>query len=87
MGKTNATYRDMMQAKRDDYSDAERAVRAQFQAAWDTLWVHASDHADIMHIHNPRDPMEGILMSICLGQQLEIEALQERVDDLEATEN
>jgi len=83
MGKTNPTYRDSMQHKRQEYADAERAVRRPFQDAWDQLWVHASDHADVMHIHNPRDPMEGILMSICLGQQLEIEALQERVDTLE----
>jgi len=87
MGKTNPTYRDTMQQKRQDYSNAERAVRTQFQPAWDQLWTHASDHADVMHIHNPRDPMEGILMSICLGQQLEIRELQERLDDLENSED
>jgi len=83
MGKTNPTYRDSMQQKRDDYSAAERAVRVQFQPAWDQLWVHASDFADVMHMQNPRDPMEGILMSICLGQQVEIMELQERLAELE----
>lgn len=83
MGKTNPTYRDALQQTRQQYAPAERAVRGQFRPAWDTIWAHAENHADIMHIHNPTDPMEGILVSICLGQQLEIADLQDRLDELE----
>ena len=83
MGRTRPTYRRALESKRDEYADAGRAVRRQFEPAWEQLWTHASDHADVMHIANPRNPMEAILLSICLGQQLEIQELQERLDEID----
>lgn len=83
MGKTNPTYRDKVQRERDTYAQAERSLRRQFKPGWERLWVHATDHADMMHIRNPANTMEGILLSICLGQQCEILELQERLEELE----
>lgn len=56
--------------------------RQQQQPAFDRLWEYAENHADAAGVANPRDPMRGILMSICLGQQREIERLEERIAEL-----
>ncbi|MHB9288156.1 hypothetical protein ACKVMT_14100 [Halobacteriales archaeon Cl-PHB] len=84
MGKTKRTYRDMVQDCRDTWSRMERYLRRQHTPAYEQLWTHAIDHSDAAGEANPRDPFLGVLMSICLGQQLEIAELQERLDELEA---
>lgn len=82
MGRTNPTYRDRVQARRSDWRRMRKFLRRQQQPAYDRLWEHAETHADVAGEANPRDPMQGILMSICLGQQLEIERLEERLAEL-----
>lgn len=83
MGKTRPTYRDAVREERGNWSNGERMIRRQHQAGWDDIWTHADDFADVMGAANPEDTMRGILLSMCLGQQLEIIELQQRLDELE----
>jgi hypothetical protein len=86
MGKTKRTYRDTLQDCQDEWSGMARFLRQQHKPAWNRLWVHAMDYSDAAGEANPRDPMKGVLMSVCLGQQREIDELRERLDDLESEE-
>jgi hypothetical protein len=77
MGKTRRTYRDALLDERSKWANARRWLRRQHQPTWDNMWVHAEDYADAIGEANPRNPMFGALMAICLGQQKEIERLKE----------
>lgn len=82
MGKTNPTYRDRVQAQHSDWRRMRKALRRHQQPAFDRLWEHAENHADAAGIGNPRDPMDGIFLSICLGQQREIQRLEDELEEL-----
>jgi len=60
-----------------------RWLRAEDKSDYDDMWLHAEDLADAAGEANPRDPMRGVLMSICLGQQMEINRLEARLDELD----
>lgn len=60
-----------------------RYLRKQHRPAYDALWTHAENHSDVAGQANPTTPMHGIFMSMLLGQQLEIEALRERIEELQ----
>jgi hypothetical protein len=80
MGKTRRTYRDALLDEREKWADARRWLRRQHQSDWDSMWTHAENHADAIGEANPRNPMFGALIGICLGQQLEIARLREEIN-------
>lgn len=83
MGRTNPTYRDTLRALEQQWGDYRRALRRRDQARFDRLFEHARRGADAASYLNHEDPMRVALVSIALGQQAEIEALEARVDALE----
>jgi hypothetical protein len=83
MGKTRRTYRDALLDERQNWSQTRRWLRKQHQPTWDHMWTHAENHADAIGEANPRSPIMGALMGICLGQQQEIAELREALADLE----
>lgn len=60
-----------------------RWLRRHEQPSFDRIWEHAEAYQDAAGETNRRDPMEAVLLSICLGQQIEIAALENRVEEVE----
>ncbi|MDR5655775.1 hypothetical protein RH831_01080 [Halodesulfurarchaeum sp. HSR-GB] len=84
MGRTNPTYRDRLDALETDWGPYRRSLRRHEQGPFDRLWEHARAHADASGMYNPADPMQTVLLSICLEQERAIQELTERVTSLEA---
>jgi hypothetical protein len=84
MGKTNPTYRDHVQAWANDFEAFQRALVYDRQSAAAEIVAHAHQVAAAGGNYNATDPMETILLSICIGQQEEIQELRDRVDELDA---
>jgi hypothetical protein len=61
----------------------QRYMRKHLQEHYEELWDYANEYADVAGQANPVNPMMGILMSMNLGQQIEIAQLQTRVAELE----
>lgn len=83
MGRTNPTYRDRLRSLEDRWSDYRHTLRRRDQDPFDTLWDHARAHADAAGFQNPPDPMDAVLISVCLEQERRIAALTEQVETLE----
>lgn len=74
-----------MDQRRSDFEPMRRWLRQHYQVHYDHMWTHAEDFADAAGEANPTDPWNGILVSICLGQQQEISTLRQKNSDLEAS--
>lgn len=85
MGRTNATYRDVLRRTEQDWSDFRRALRHVDREHFDRLIEHARTYADAAGNQNPTDPIPMILLSIVLAQERHQARLEKRVDDLEDT--
>lgn len=83
MGKTNPTYRQLVQQWVDNYDPFKRALRRQHREPFEEMMSYAFTHACPGNALNNPTPNEPILVSICLEQQRRIEELRERVDELE----
>lgn len=66
----------------DTWNDYKRTLRRQNQTIFDELFEHARRHADAIGMANPRRPFEGVLLSIALEQQREINQLQEELESV-----
>jgi hypothetical protein len=84
MGRTNPTFRDALRIVEDRWTDYRRALRRRDQPRFDQLFDYARDHADAGGLLNHDSPIIPALFSICLEQEAQIEALEQRVDTLEA---
>ncbi len=84
MGRTNATYRDLLRALEERWQDYRRGLRREDQAHFDQLFTHARNHADASGLRNHEDPIVPVLFSIALAQETELAALEARVAALEA---
>lgn len=83
MGRTNPTFRDLLQAIERRWSDYRRGLRRRDQGLFDQLFADAAEYADAAGYLNHEEPLQPVLFSICLAQQRRIESLQERVAALE----
>ena len=83
MGRTNPTYRDRLRSLEERWSDYRHTLRRRDREPFDRLWEHARGHADASGFQNPPDPMDAVLLSVCLEQERTIETLAERIDTLE----
>ena len=81
MGRTNPTYRDYLRKFEERANAFRRALRRQHQEPFDRLMERAQHHADAAGYMNSATPETAILLSICLSQEIELQALRERVDD------
>lgn len=80
MGRTNATFRDLLRSYRDEWRPYRRALRRRDQPHFDRLFEHAAAHADAAGALNPREPMFPVLVSMLLEQERRITALERRLD-------
>ena len=84
MGRTNPTYRDRLRGLEERWSDYRHTLRRQNREPFDRLWEDARAHADAGGFQNPADPMDAVLISICLEQERRIGTLEDRIESLEA---
>jgi len=83
MGRTNPTFRDLLQRTREDYQPFRRGLRATHQPAFDALFDDAEAHADAAGYLNAREPMHPILLAMLLAQKRQIRDLEARVAELD----
>lgn len=84
MGRTNPTFRNLLEAVKTRWRDYRRALRRRDQPHYDRLFEYADAHADAAGYLNADDPMDPILLSMLLEQQKRIADLEGRLEDLEA---
>ena len=85
MGRTNATYRDLLRALENRWQDYRRGLRRDDQAHFDRLFTHARNHADASGLQNHENPIVPVLVSIALAQEKRLVSLEARLDELEET--
>jgi hypothetical protein len=86
LGRTNPTFRNILEALKSRWSDYRRALRRQDQPHFDRLFEYADAHADEAGYLNTDDPMDPVLFAMLLEQQKRIAELESRVSELEAAE-
>jgi hypothetical protein len=91
MGRTNPTFRGVLQSLQDRWGDYRRALRYEDEDHFDAMFEYAHQYADAAGYLNVDTPMLAVLLSIALGQEkrraalaARVEALEARVADLEA---
>jgi len=83
MGRTNPTFRDMLGAIEERWSDYRRGLRRRDQSLYDRLFEYAHDHADASGLLNPQHPILPIFFSIDLEQQAQLDEQKKRLERLE----
>ena len=84
MGKTQPTYRDRVDRFEEDWSQYRRALRRRDQHLFDEIMEHIHAQAMAGGAQNHREPRWTFWIATAIGQQKQINDLQERVDALEA---
>lgn len=84
MGKTNPTYRDMVELQIEDWSNFRRGLRKRRQGAFDevTRQMRLTDQASGMQ--NPIEPRWTMFLSLAIRYERRISELEETVEKLEA---
>lgn len=83
MGKTNPTYRQVVQRWVDKYEPFKRALRRQHREPFEEMMSYPFTHASPANALNEPRASEPILVSICLEQQRRINELRKRLDEVE----
>jgi hypothetical protein len=83
MGRTNATYRDLLRAMESRWQEYRRALRHADQTVFDRLFEYARAHADPSGVQNHQFIEIPALISMLIEQQKQIEDLEERLDHVE----
>jgi hypothetical protein len=83
MGRTNATYRDLLTGIEERWQPYRRALRHRNQAHFDRLFEHARAHADAGGYLNHDEPLFPILVSMLLEQERRIQRLESQLADSE----
>jgi hypothetical protein len=81
MGRTNATYRDLLTGIEERWQPYRRALRRRNQPHFDRLFEHARSHADAGGYLNHDEPLFPILISILLEQERRLRELEAELDD------
>lgn len=83
MGRTNATYRDLLTGIEERWQPYRRALRHRNQPHFDRLFEHARAHADAGGYLNHDEPLFPVLVSMLLEQERRIRQLEAQLDDSE----
>lgn len=83
MGRTLATFTQLVQQEIDSWSRYRRALRREDQQALDALFAAARHHAPAGAYLARETPFEVMLLSMLIEQQKHVVILQQRVTILE----
>jgi hypothetical protein len=83
MGRTLATFTQLVQQEIDSWSRYRRALRREDQQAFDALFVAARHHAPAGAYLARETPFEVMLLSMLIEQQKHVVILQQKVTILE----
>lgn len=86
MGRTNPTFRMLLEGEKSRWSDYRRALRRRDKPAFDELFEYADAHADASGYLNADDPMMPILLSMLLEHQKQLNELEEGLRAIEDTD-
>lgn len=81
MGRTNPTYRDVVDRLEEDWQPFRRALRRRYTADFDRLFDHARTFADAGGYLNSSGPTEVVLLSMLLAHEHELRQLRERLPE------
>ncbi|ADJ16738.1 hypothetical protein [Halalkalicoccus jeotgali] len=84
MGRTNPTYRDVLRALDNQWSDYRRGLRREDQQHFDQLFAYIRAHADASGYLNHTEPFYPALVSIDLEQEARLDELESRLAQLES---
>jgi hypothetical protein len=84
MGRTLTTFTQLVRQEIDSWNRYRRVLRQEDQQALDALFVAARRHAAAGAYLARETPFDVMLLSMLLEQQKHIEALQRKVNELEA---
>ena len=83
MGRTNPTFRAVVDGTEQRWRAYRRALRHRDVEAFDRLFAHARAHADAGSVLNYDEPLFPILVSVDLEQERRLTKLEQRVAVLE----
>lgn len=83
MGRTNATYRNHLDSLVSRFQKFRKGLRYEDQKHFDSVWEKAFEHAAAAAHMNSSSPGLPAIVSVMVGQQKEISALSEQVDELQ----
>jgi hypothetical protein len=83
MGRTLATFTQLVQQEIDSWSRYRRALRREDQQAFDALFAAARHHAPAGAYLARETPFEVMLLSMLIEQQKHVVILQQKVTILE----
>jgi len=84
MGRTLATFTQLVQHEIDSWSRYRRALRREDQQALDALFAAARHHAPAGAYLARETPFEVMLLSMLIEQHKDVMTLQQKVTTLEA---
>lgn len=86
MGRTEPTFRNLLDRLEVEWRDYRRGLNAEEAACFDALFQKARAHASAsMNVARP-DPMESVLLSMLLEHELELRRLRRRLGSAEHVE-
>lgn len=83
MGRTNPTYRDILRALDNQWSDYRRGLRRENQQRFDQLFAYIRAHADASGYLNHTEPFYPALVSIDLEQEARLDEIEARLEQLD----
>ena len=86
MGRTIATFHQLIEQTRARFAPYRRALRREDQQAFDALFDRAKYYAASGSMDAPASPLETILLTFVLEQEKTLRALEARLRALENTD-
>lgn len=83
LGKTVPTYREELEKRIRKWKPFRDALRRREREAFDEIMELVRENASAAMNQATPNPMEGIYISILLGQETKIKSLEEKVKELE----
>ncbi len=81
MGKSVPTFRRELDRIESEWKKFRKALRSDERESFDELFMKAKKHASAAQYQANPDPMESVLLSMILEQQMEIDRLKRKIGD------
>jgi len=83
MGRTVATFHQLIEQSRARFARFRRALRREDQLVFDELFERVKYYAASGSFETPWDPLDAVFLALLLAQEKELRALRERLQTLE----